>query len=211
VHILNKIKGKSVAFVAQGPNIMNMGLGDEIDSHDFVYRTNFFPVKNPEDYGTRCDILSIIPDHIHSIQTTSVQDVITFERVETDKNQYVITPEERLRIRGWFMYQYGLDIFDATAGLVAYWLCKKFKAKIIYYGITGYQDTSGNVVVHSDHWKHYTDWYYDKTGKREFAFSVDLPNYDCHNLWNHNIIFINLLKKGLIGMDQHSLKYFSRE
>lgn len=199
-------KGKAIAFVGLAPNIQGKGLGAEIDAHDLVYRTNVFPVPGPEDYGSRCDIISVIPDHIERMPL-DVKTLITFEPHPLSK--YVVTEIERLKIRGWFMYHHELDIFDATAGMVALWLAKKWKAKSIkFYGVTGYQDKSGNVVNHSKDWTHYTEWAYDISGGRDRAFSADMPNYDCHNFWNINTIFRRLLAEGEIEMDQFSKEYF---
>lgn len=201
-------KGKTVAFVGLAPNILGKGLGPEIDSHDLVYRTNIFPVEHPEDYGTRCDIISLISEFHHKIDELGVKNIIAFEPFRIEKLVYWVTPQERLKLRGWCMYHYGLDIIDGTAGMVAYWLCKKWGAKIKFYGITGYQDLSGNVVWHSNDWKHYTDQAYGSEEGFEKAKKVDMPNYDCHNFWNQNTIFRELLKKGEIDMDPFSKQYF---
>ena len=106
------------------------------------------------------------------------------------------------------MLNYELDIFDATAGMIAFWICRKFGAKIKFYGITGYQDLHGNVVNHSNNWKHYIDEGYISPECFEEAKQVDMTNYDCHNFWNHNLIFKSLLESGEIEMDQYSMEYF---
>lgn len=202
-------KGKTVAFVGLAPNILGKGLGPEIDSHDLVYRTNIFPVSNPEDYGSRCDIISLVSEYHDKIDTLDVKNILAFEPFTVDKLTYWITPQERLKLRGWCMLNYELDIIDGTAGMIAFWLCKKFGAKSIkFYGITGYQDLSGNVVVHSDDWKHYTDEAYGSKEVFEKSKLVDMPNYDCHNFWNQNTIFRELLKEGEIDMDEFSKEYF---
>jgi len=197
-------KDKTVAFVGLAPNILGKGLGGEIDSHDLVYRTNILP-SNYLDYGRRCDIISLHEDRTNDVPL--VENVITFS--EHENSNFVVTPQERLKLRGWCMLNYGLDIFDGTAGFIAFWLCKKFGAKSIkFYGITGYQDLSGNVVCHSDDWKHYTDEAYGSNEVFEKSKLVDMPNYDCHNFCNQNTIFRELLNSGDIYMDKFSKEYF---
>jgi hypothetical protein len=198
-------KGKTVAFVGLAPNIEGKGLGHEIDAHDIVYRTNTIP-SNYIDYGSKCDVISVLK-MLFDLIPENVPNIITFETHE--KSTYIVTDVERLNIRGWCMLKFGIDIFDGTGGMVAYWLAKKYGAKSIkFYGITGYQDLSGNVVNHSDGWRHYIDEAYLSDEGFEKAKLVDMPNYDCHNFWNQNTIFRELLKKGKIDMDEFSKEYF---
>lgn len=202
-------EGRTVAFVGLAPHLIGKGLGAEIDSHDLVYRTNIFPVSYPEDYGAKCDVISLVSEFYHKIDTLPVKHILTFDPFPPHKATYWITPQERLKLRGWCMLNYELDIIDGTAGMIAFWLCKKFGAKSIkFYGVTGYQDLSGNVVVHSEDWKHYTDEAYEESTGFEAAKKADMPNYDCHNFWNQNTIFRELLKIGDIDMDQFSREYF---
>ena len=66
------IKGKTIAYVGPAPNIQDKGLGDFIDSHDFVFRVGDPPVGfmnqqgKEKDYGSRSDVL------VHSF---NIQDI----------------------------------------------------------------------------------------------------------------------------------------
>lgn len=201
-------KGKNIAFVGQAPNIVGKGLGQEINSFDVVYRTNFFPVPNTDDYGSRCDVISVLKEYHHTVSEHAVQNLVLFDDLETYRRKYLITDQERSDIRQWAIHNYSMDIKDATAGMVAYWLAKKFEAKSIkFFGITGYQNIEGEVVNH-DIEKHYNEWYTDKAGNFEQALQVDMATYECHNFASQNLLFAVLLRDGLIQMDQFSTQYF---
>lgn len=200
-------KGKSVAFVGMAPCIEWKGLGYEIDSFDVVYRANYLP-KNTLDFGSKCDVMSVLKDHFNMLDTHSVQNIIVFDDLELPRNKYLVTEKQRKEIRQKFLDYYGLDIIDATAGLIAYCLAKKFGCdRFKFFGITGYQDLKGDVKNHSE-LRHYVDENYDTLGAIETVWDVDMKNYDCHNFKNQNDVFRKLLKQGLIEMDEYSMEYF---
>lgn len=196
-------KDKTVAFVGLAPVIEGKGLGEQIDSYDVVYRTNFLP-KNTTDYGSKCDVISVLKDCFNLLDTHQVTNIVLFDDIEIDRNKYLVTHEERAFIREKYIDQYGLDIIDATAGLIAYYLADKYEAKSFkFFGITGYQNLQGKVVNHSVV-NHYSEEAYNMFGRSR----VNMAKYDCHNFANHNKILKSLLKSKKIEMDQYSLEYF---
>lgn len=208
------LKDRTVAFVAQTPIIEGAALGKEIDSFDFVFRSNLFPITNKADFGKRCDIISSTKDHYGILKKHKVPHVIHYDDIEdeslftSDREFHLIDARERARIRGWCLYYFGVDIKDATSGLVAWWICNRNQAKKIkMFGFTGYQNKEGVVVNHGEE-KHYVDSYVESLGVREFNESVDMTNYDSHNFAAINYVWRQLLSLGLVEFDYFSTKYF---
>lgn len=207
--MIKVFKGKRVAFVGMAPILEGKGLGKEIDRFDAVYRTNFLP-QNKQDFGSKCSVISVLKDHFNLMYThKNVKNVVLFDDIDLHKREkYLVTEQERRDIRAKYIAEYGLDIRDATAGLVAYYLATKYKAKSFkFYGVTGYQNLEGEIVNHSGN-NHYTQEIFDVLGGREFSLSVDMKNYDCHDFQAHNDLFRIFLKNQMIEMDQYSLEYF---
>jgi len=203
--------GKTVAFVGQAPILERKRLGPEIDKHDIVYRTNIFPIRNEADYGKKCNVISILPRFNEIIKTVDVKNLILFDEaaeIRFNQSKYIVTKDERKQIAAWALDEHNLDIISPTAGLVAYWLAMKFgAASVKFYGITGYQNKSGEVADHINE-KHYTDSVYEWTGTPRNSVTADMKNYKFHNFTNQNDLFRILLRQELIQMDKYSLEYF---
>lgn len=200
-------EGKKVAFVGMAPNIEGKGLGALIDTYDVVYRTNQLP-RNTKDYGSKCDVISVLTHHLHWEDWHRVDNVILFDDADSDKNKYIVTVEERKEIRDKYLNLYALDIRDATAGLVAYHLATKFGCKSFkFFGVTGYQNDKGEIANHTEV-RHYIDQCFDDKSEYERALTVDMKNYDCHDFAAQNTIFKHMLKDGLFEMDQYSERFF---
>ena len=208
------VEGKRVAFVAQTPVISGKGLGEEIDGFDFVFRSNVFPVTNTADFGSRCDIISCTKDNFRFLRGHSVPNIITYDALKgyredvKGRKVYYISEIARKAIREWAAAKYGVDIIDATSGLIAFFLCHIYGAiQIKMFGFSGYQDAKMNVVNHGEV-EHYTSDYIDTIGTREHIHSVDMRNYDCHNFDAHNTVWRRLLIDRLVEMDNYSKQYF---
>jgi hypothetical protein len=209
------IRGKSVAFVCQSPILEGAGMGDEIDSFDFVYRTNLFCGDRAIDYGSRCDILAVAQDYFRFLEQSNVENIVHYDRLGSyaknvkGRHTFFFNSRERLAIRRWCIDCFDADIIDATSGLIAWWLCYLHGAsRVKMFGMTGYQNMDGEVVNHTDH-KHYNDSYVDALGVREKNSAVDMPTYDCHNFAAQNLVFRILIAKRLVEIDNQSKLYFT--
>lgn len=67
------VKGKRVAVVGNAPTLKNSGLGDKINSYDYVIRFNRFVIDGFEqDVGTKRNILSLSVEYLPSIPNAEI-------------------------------------------------------------------------------------------------------------------------------------------
>lgn len=217
INIRHYLKNKSVAFVAFGSNIRDKGLGEEIDSHDIVYRTNFYPLPETlhKDYGKRCDVIAIqgayrkfIPEYIDAGIKLLIYNQIYIEELEGCMYLYT-SPLVKNLLKNYVYEIVGNDPGYPTAGLMAYFLslifeCKSFK----YYGITGYQNKDKEIINHdgeNNYVKEYMDFWGDR---KESIYKTDMKKGTTHRFDIQNKFISLMLSKGLIDMDEYSKPYF---
>jgi hypothetical protein len=208
------LKNKTVCFVAQTPILEGRKRGQKIDTFDFVFRSNLYPIENTVDFGSRCDIIAATQDHFRFLKDHEVPHVVHYDYLRgykkyvKDRNSYLINTRERKALRTWCMTTFGVDIIDATNGLMAWWLSYIHGAsQIRMFGFTGYQDHKGNIVNHGVK-KHYTDEFVERLGVREYNESVQMAQYDCHDFAAINYVWRKLLELKMVEFDYFSLKYF---
>lgn len=212
------VEGKNIAFVGLAPNIKGKNLGKEIDSADVVYRTNMFPLpaKYKRDYGSRCDIIGIqkaYQNYIYRIIGAGVKAIVRYENgvhIPNDIISYCSDYNERKDMASQINSVIINNTMKApTAGLVALFLCKKFGCKSFkFYGITGYQNTKGEVENHKGE-NNYIQEYLDYWGKRkDKLLSTDMVHNTYHNFQAHNEYIRYALKENIIELDPYSYEYF---
>lgn len=193
--------GQSVAFVAGAPTIIGRNLGDEIDSHDIVMRSNLWPYGTPIDHGSRCDVLTCVRHHADHAPS----DVEVWTYRNHPKSNRVIQPLHRRTIADHYRYQYGVNLGWPTTGVLMMHIALTEGARSFkYYGITGYQNRDGDIV--ND--QHYTDEWMDNVGGREYYQRTDYTTFSYHNFEEHNTLIRHLFKLNAIQIDQFSAEYF---
>jgi hypothetical protein len=214
---VNLVKGKSVAFVGMSPCICGRGYGKEIDSFDFVYRTNMYPLVESlhEDYGSRCDIISYQKYYLHlSGQFYNHGVLIQVPHITEDERKNIpytflyVSRQMRELMANHIQVITGMKLLYPSAGVVAYFLCKTAK-RFKYFGVTGYQNGKKTVVGHTK-CKHYIDDYMKTWGERtEKIIKTPLANYHVHNFEAQNKFLSTLLMCESIEMDEQSKSYFT--
>ena len=201
------IKNESVAFVGNAKTLIGTGLGAEIDSFDFVIRTNIYPIpeERQKDYGSKCDILSVLHREQYFKNITNfIADggrmfFIYDKNTPIPKNICYIQhfdEDTRQARRHLILKVLKEDPNYLTAGHEAMFFClesgvKRFK----FFGIDGYQSSKG-VLAES-----YSNYLYNnlipKPADNKF-----------HNFAVLNKYVTFLLQNGIIEIDEYSKKYF---
>jgi len=109
-----------VAFVANTPLLEGLGLGEEIDSYDIVYRTNMWPVLNKKDYGSKTNVISVLREFHDRARSYDVETLVfcDYDKKEDDGHVY-LSREERKRCKNYLLNRYGFDVKWPTAGMMA--------------------------------------------------------------------------------------------
>ena len=212
------LKGKSVAFVGMASNILGKGLGEEIDAHDIVYRTNMFPIPEElqADYGKRCDILGLQAAYhvnLEAYKKAGIKTIVHYGNKEYDNlkgfNVKVATEQYRKNIADTINAICTNKMCKPTAGLVALFLCKQAKCKSFkYYGITGYQNLNGEVENHNGT-NHYNKIYLDYWGDRkDKLLKTDMVHNKYHNFAGHNEYLRKIIALNQVEIDEYSKQYF---
>ena len=210
------IKNKRIAFVAMGASIKGKGLGKEIDSFDTVYRTNFYPIPEHlhKDYGSRCDILSVLKGHYRqgTYANTGLNTLIRFSRMNCPKdegiNYFLIGKKFRANSKRKIFEATGKNPRNPTKGLLAYFLCQKYGAKEIkFFGVTGYQNKDNKVCDYTDTF-HYTEEYVKSLKTQKDLSVIDMANYKPHNFAVQNEFIVQEIKAGRLSIDPFSKEYF---
>lgn len=206
----NYIKGKSVAFVGMAPTILNKGLGEEIDSHDIVFRTNMFPIPDnlQQDYGKKCNIISFQKNYMNRINNIDVDiNIVNWPR-DFKKPVYLFGPVKKRIITEYIKTLTKIDINYPTAGLTAYMLSIAAGAKSFkYYGVTGYQDLNNNIVNH-DNCNHCVEEYQNSWLDKEKILETNMLTGTSHNFKEENKFRKMLIEQGLCDIDEYSKPYF---
>ncbi len=211
----NVIQNKEIAFVGLAPNISGKKLGKEIDSFDVVIRTNIYPVPEHlrEDYGTKCDVLSILKrKHFYKNITPFIKDggkaIIYFDsKVPVPKGFpcEFVPKRKRVKLSRYIKKEMdGADPKFATSGVNAYLICMQYNPKRFkYFGVTGYQNLDGSLI---DTTKTEPYIYYAKDEGNNKRRQKEHHKHHNHRVLNNYMR--KLLRENKIEMDQYSKEYF---
>jgi len=214
-YLENIIKGKTVAFVGMSPNIKDKNLGEEIDSFDIVYRTNFYPLPTHlhKDYGSKCNILALqLKYHQRIIENKDIDLFITYhycQYAHASQNKIINISNKKKYLLGRFMNEYiNGDVIFPTAGMLAYFIaeslgCSRFK----YFGITGYQNENKEIVNHGEY-EHVIEEYKNSFIRRETILKTEMKKVKCHNFQKENDFRRLIIKENICEIDEYSKKYF---
>ncbi len=205
------IKGKTVCFVGMSPCIEGKKLGEEINSFDAVFRTNIIPIPEQyrEDYGTKCDVISMLrTSAIHPrFSSYGIKWVMHYPPIDKGKlpkdlNYFHVDVKQRNIVKSVIIQATSQYPGHGTAGvniitLVAEWEPKSFKA----FGITGYQDKNGNIMDHHEY-RHYVDYFRIKPN------ILSMKHHPSHKLPAQNAYIRYLIKTGKLTLDPYSQEYF---
>ena len=203
------LRNKEVCFVGMSPNIEGKGLGEEIDSFEVIVRTNTFPIPKDlvVDYGEREDIMSVLKYEYINQEWDSLKGIIHYRSIEqynTFPNvvYYRMNVERRGVIEKGIKEVTGVHPKQGSAGINIIYTCLSMGVKRLkLFGITGYQNKSGEVVDHTEY-LHYV------RRKKKAEDCASMRNHPAHNFKVQNDYLRILLSKGIIEMDQYSAEHF---
>jgi len=209
------IKGKTVAFVGMSPNIKDKNLGEEIDSFDIVYRTNFYPLPTHlhKDYGSKCNILALqLRYHPRIIEDKDIDLFITYnycKYAHASQKKIINISNQKKYLLGKFMNKYvDGDARFPTAGMLAYFIAESFGCtRFKYFGITGYQNENKEIVNHGEY-EHVIEEYKNSFIRRASILNTELIKAKYHNFQKENDFRRLIIKENICEIDEYSKKYF---